>query len=475
MVRTMHDLREQLDQRAERLSPVPDALDRVLSRARKRQRTRRMGSALLALSVFAVALGGLWVAFRASERPVPATDEKAVVTARIPLDRGTTDVAVGDGAVWVPTAGGELVRIDPATDSVVAEISVPGLAGDDLASVAVGEGAVWVTTSKDVVRVDPATNEVRARIQVGCCLWDVTTGGGAVWVSRPQEGHGTVLRIDPATNSVLDEVRVGFGPGPIVYGNGAVWVSNTSFGAPAVMRIDAETGEVRPVRVIDQPGALAFGAGSLWRASSDTVVRVDPETSTLAAEVWMPRAADLSFANGWLWVLTATGSTSETLYLPDPNAPATVVRIDPATNRTVGDPVAIGITPAHLAAGDGSAWVAHYDSGILTRIDLCAYPCRPSALAERRVESLRRLLLKLRAQMQALSVQQQLIAASIELNLELKRMSSDGKDRRTLTERIRGLKVQAAQIAREIQTLEDRVRAVEQQLERARGRGAAAG
>jgi DNA-binding beta-propeller fold protein YncE len=73
---------------------------------------------------------------------------------------------------------------------------------------------------------------------------------------------------------------------------------------------------------------------------------------------------------GAVWALTRTGSRSDSIYLPDPKKPATVVAIDPATNRIVGAPVPVGISPAHMTVGAGAVWVAQYDSGLVTRVEL---------------------------------------------------------------------------------------------------------
>ena len=44
--------------------------------------------------------------------------------------------------------------------------------------------------------------------------------------------------------------------------------------------------------------------------------------------------------------------------------------IDPATNTTVGDPVPVDITPGSLAAGEGAAWSASYETGVVKRVEL---------------------------------------------------------------------------------------------------------
>jgi hypothetical protein len=47
-----------------------------------------------------------------------------------------------------------------------------------------------------------------------------------------------------------------------------------------------------------------------------------------------------------------------------------VVRIDPATDRQIGDPVMLeDLQPLALAAGERGAWVVDYYDGFLSRIE----------------------------------------------------------------------------------------------------------
>lgn len=69
------------------------------------------------------------------------------------------DVAVGEGAVWVPLSDGRLAKVDPSSLDVEEKVSLPeGEYDDDLSlRVAAGEGAVWVAsrTEDRVVRISP--------------------------------------------------------------------------------------------------------------------------------------------------------------------------------------------------------------------------------------------------------------------------------------------------------------------------------
>jgi hypothetical protein len=63
-------LREALDRRAARFAPSGN-LDRLLARARRRHRNRRLAAGVVALSVFARVAGGQWLLAR-GRAPPPA-------------------------------------------------------------------------------------------------------------------------------------------------------------------------------------------------------------------------------------------------------------------------------------------------------------------------------------------------------------------------------------------------------------------
>jgi streptogramin lyase len=115
-------------------------------------------------------------------------------------------IAVGAGGVWIfgyldhPT----LWRIDPATGKLVATIPLPFTPTD----VAVGDGAVWVTSALAnwLARIDPATNHVTAEISAGKGAGAVAVGAGSVWVA--DELSGTIRRFDPRTLRVTGTINL---------------------------------------------------------------------------------------------------------------------------------------------------------------------------------------------------------------------------------------------------------------------------
>jgi len=117
----------------------------------------------------------------------PITNE---VSAGIPLDCDTRNLAVDVSAVWIPCAVAPVVyRIDPLTNQVLARIAIPGRSR----KIASDSNAVWVTTGNTLTRIDPATNQVTAIYSFGEGLVDViaaqgelfVTTGSAIWRIQP--------------------------------------------------------------------------------------------------------------------------------------------------------------------------------------------------------------------------------------------------------------------------------------------------
>jgi DNA-binding beta-propeller fold protein YncE len=109
-----------------------------------------------------------------------------------PLLGFSQTIALGAGGVWLAEPLAEqVVRIDPADRRVVARI--PAGAATNLA---IGQGAVWVVSSRGLLRIDPGDDRVVAAVPAAELRLTllVTTGGGAVWAA----GWNSVARIDPA-------------------------------------------------------------------------------------------------------------------------------------------------------------------------------------------------------------------------------------------------------------------------------------
>jgi YVTN family beta-propeller protein len=208
--------------------------------------------------------GTLWVTTSSGGplvRIEPGGGPSQTRTTNVPVDTQLAEVAADANGVWAsaPTAG-QLMRVDPKTNQVVARVDV----GSSPDSVAIGEGGVWVANRLDagtVTRVDPAGDRVVTRVPVGSRPDQVAVGEGSVWVAN--SGDGTVSRIDPNSNKVSATISVGESPQFVVVGEGAVWVSEQDAGRVSV--IDPSTNKVTAtVSVGPGPESSAVGGGSVW-------------------------------------------------------------------------------------------------------------------------------------------------------------------------------------------------------------------
>src|SRR5215469_2540837 len=109
--------------------------------------------------------------------------------------RGTSSVATSTATVAGPNGVGTVIATISGLGSLPGEFDTYGMAEDDT--------AVWVhnVTGDDVLRIDPTTNKVVADISVGSGPGGVAIGEGSVWVANSADY--SISRINPTTNKVV--------------------------------------------------------------------------------------------------------------------------------------------------------------------------------------------------------------------------------------------------------------------------------
>jgi hypothetical protein len=263
----MSDLREILDRRAGGFQPVPAGIDDVLRRARVRQRNRRLGAGLLALSLSAGAAAGLWTALRPHAAVIPATPSvRPVLGVRIHVPgRSVGGVAYGFGSLWVSTGGegepGRLRRFDPQSGaSIGAPIELSTSPGGEVLAAA---GSVWVADPGHVTRIDPVTGQVIGVVPLPGVL-AMAEGDGGVWVA---DEAGAEF-IDARWNTVGATVVTASPAHAIAVGDGSVWVADSQ----GITVIDPRTMSASGVSIAvsdSNPNAIAIGDGMAWVASAN--------------------------------------------------------------------------------------------------------------------------------------------------------------------------------------------------------------
>jgi DNA-binding SARP family transcriptional activator/ABC-type branched-subunit amino acid transport system substrate-binding protein len=334
------------------------------------RRRRRLGLALLAVALAALAAVGLFALLGSEEtRDAPRADGLVVavsprsgeVQARVAVGATPSAVAVGEGRVWVVNADDQTIsRIDPR--SRASDTFAIGATPTDLA---VGGGAVWVGSGGSVprgqsrglvttalARVDPGSRAPRATIRLPAAGTAVASNAvsdhiavtpRAVWAIGPDE---RVRRVDPRANRITATIA-GVRARAIAADRNSVWILA---GDGAVTRIDERTNEVlaRGKVSASSVASIAAGAGSAWISAPDdgTVWRAVPGRGdrlvmdTVRVPIGM---TDTAYGAGSLWGVNPLRGT--------------LTQID-ARGGSIVRTIPIGGFPRGVAVGPEAVWVA---------------------------------------------------------------------------------------------------------------------
>jgi YVTN family beta-propeller protein len=225
--------------------------------------------------------------------------------------------------------------------------------------------AAPVTTGPNAVAIiDPESNRVVDSVPVGTHPVGIAYRGADVWVANVEDG--TVSWIDPDERVVKGNISIGAPPVDVVLtDSGAIWTGNGSEGTLSnvspTLRAVAHTTDLSGRGLVRTAvHALAYGAGSLWAATSAReVVRVDARTGAILHHIPVETTPyAVAFGDGAAWVITADNHLQ---------------RIEPRTN-TVTNQQLVGFTAGNsLAVGAGGVWAgAHPDlssSGVVSLVD----------------------------------------------------------------------------------------------------------
>jgi virginiamycin B lyase len=311
------------------------------------------------LAIVAQTPGSEWNVPKPGVKEVQGSFASLKPSATIKIGETADWVLVTEDAVWVSsTKPYAVVRINPATNRIVAIVAVPGEACSGLVS---GFGSIWVPLcgkKPALVRVDAAKNTIRATLPIPPAGPEggITASEDSVWIVSDK--NGTLNRIDPSTNRVRQEIRLPPGSYNPIFSDGIVWVTGVE--SSVVTAVDAATGKViESVHVGPKPRFLTCGGGSVWTLNQGdgTVSRVDEKSRKVTAtiQVGIPGAGgDIDYGAESVWP-TAQGGVPLT-------------RIDATTNKVVRQWVGKGGDSLRL--GFGSIWITDYKQGLLSRIPI---------------------------------------------------------------------------------------------------------
>jgi Tol biopolymer transport system component len=262
----------------------------------------------------AVGFGSVWVRTGAGLFRIDASTNTVVANIQgLPGALGTygTAVATGEGAVWTSNIGaGSVSRIDPATNTIVATIPVwptnsgcggpPSTTCSSPIGIATTPGAVWVVLHHewDVVRIDPATNNVVATISIGASSnpvgpESITAANGLVYVGGNDPGTGALFlkRIDPATNAATPILRTsGYACDGKAADGDHVWLATEGCDGNSIADVDAASASI--VARVDLGAPMfqvSIGVGSVWVVTGkNELIRIDPATHSITGRIAFP-------------------------------------------------------------------------------------------------------------------------------------------------------------------------------------------
>jgi streptogramin lyase len=267
----------------------------------------------------------------------------------MPAPGALRPLLAGEGSIWVaaPASDTEVVKVDPVTGKELDRVT---LLSTQVASMwfAAGQSSLWVVTDAGplgpvpdaVFRIDPATDKILARITVGSSGHGVAVGPEGVWVIR---SDGSLIEIDSGANRIARTIPVATQISGVAVAGGAVWASDNVRGV--VYRVDPETEKVRTIHLPGGADGIAADSTGVWvlDRSSGFVVRIDPATGELGQQIRVGATPNsIAVGAGFVWVA-------------DPGE-GSVWRIDPNRHEAKPLPVARDPGPGWVSVGEHGVW-----------------------------------------------------------------------------------------------------------------------
>lgn len=221
----------------------------------------------------------------------------------------------GDSPPQTPEFPGEnsLARLDPSTLQMTEAIPLTGPY-----RIVAAFGSVWVSAwgtgpGSDILRIDSATNEVIATIRIPAEPGTLTEAAGSLWalakLTRGSPRGWALVRVDPDRNEVAQIIELPKlkSPMSLAAGRGDLWIGGWS---GRIVRLDPETGQISltvdtGVPVMD----ISVGPVGAWVIGQREIAEIDVRSGRVeatyrigGAPMWFARQAQ-----GRMWVMTNQG------------------------------------------------------------------------------------------------------------------------------------------------------------------------
>ena len=161
---------------------------------------------------------------------------------------------------------------------------------------------------------------------------------------------------------ILATITLDWRPTLIAQGNGLIWVVGRE--DHFVARLDPKNNQLLgpPTTFAEPIYDIVVGAGGVWVTGDTVVTRLDPNTGEISATLRADQFGDgapfrLTIGDDLIWLLNLE------------QKPSGIHRIDPRTNRFVGETATAGIEAVGITFGAESIWTADHDDSTVSRID----------------------------------------------------------------------------------------------------------
>jgi YVTN family beta-propeller protein len=204
----------------------------------------------------------------------------------------------------------------------------------------------------------------RARFLVGAACVVLAAAGAIIAVVATHRPRHSLAALPAnsvgaihADGSLHDAVPVGQSPGAIAYGAGSLWVANTGYNP--VSRIDPRSQDVvQTIPVGPEPAAITVTGRDVWVVNygDGTVSRINADVDRVVQGPIRVGSFPDAIASGpsGVWVASSGDDT--------------IVRIDPDTGA-VGKAIPVGDGPDGLAVDAHAVWVTDARDATVSRVD----------------------------------------------------------------------------------------------------------
>jgi virginiamycin B lyase len=239
----------------------------------------------------------------ALQRIDPATS-KVVAKVALPGEACSGN-AFGFGSIWVPICSKRpsLARVDILTNRITNVLPVGPADAEE--GITASDDSIWIITDKNgstLSRIDPATNTVRQEISIPTGSYNPLSSDNIIWIT----GHdrNILTAVDAASGKVIGSTPVGPRPRFLTSGGGSIWTLNQGDGS--VSRVDLNNRNLIATIALGIPGfggSIGYGADSVWATSFDVPLTViDPKTNKVLRQWVGPGGDSLSFGHDSVWL-----------------------------------------------------------------------------------------------------------------------------------------------------------------------------